>query len=247
MTLRTHLDGTVFAEHVEGNPPRVLLLHGWGRDRSDLVAALSGRDLIAVDLPGFGSSPPPPEVWGAAEYADAVALLLREIDTDPVIVVGHSFGGRVTALLAANHPDLVSGVVFVGVPLLRLGSGGRPPLPYRLIRAARRLRLVPESALEAARSRYGSADYKAASGTMRDVLVKAVNEDYRDELSRITCPTAFLWGASDTAAAPVIAHAAADLVSNVVSVEVLPSVGHDVHREAPGALSSAVDAVATAS
>lgn len=244
MTLRTHNDGTIFAEHVEGRPPLVLALHGWGRDRSDLLAALGGHAAISLDLPGFGASPPPPDVWGAREYADAVARLLRESETEPVVVVGHSFGGRVAASLAAEHGELVRGVVFVGAPLLRTAVPGRPPTAYRVLRAMRKRGLVPESALERARSRYGSADYTAASGRMREVLVKVVNEEYSSELSRLKCPVALLWGDSDTDAPPGIAQRAAELVRDPVIVEVLQGIGHDVHRSAPEALAAAIDAVA---
>ncbi len=246
MTLRTHNDGTIFAEHIEGRSPQVLALHGWGRDRSDLLGALGGHGAISLDLPGFGASPPPPEVWGARDYADDVARLVEEYADAPVVVVGHSFGGRVAASLAADHGELVSGVVFMGAPLLRLAARSKPPLPYRLLRAMSRIGLAPESVLDRARSRYGSADYKAASGLMRDVLVKVVNEDYRDELSRLRCPVGFVWGETDRDAPPAIARQAAEIVAEPVLVDVLAGVGHDVHRSAPEAVASAIDAVAAA-
>ena len=246
MTLRTHIDGSVFAEHLTGSGPRLLALHGWGRDRSDLLPALVGRDLVAVDLPGFGASPPPPHAWGAADYADAVATMLRDLDGGPVLVVGHSFGGRVAAHLAAAHPDLVSGVVFVGVPLLRQAASNKPAPLYRAVRAAHRMHLVPESTMERMRQRYGSRDYNAASGRMREVFVRVVAEDYREQLQQCDCPAAFCWGANDTAAPPAIAREAATLVRHLVRLDILDGVGHDVHRDAPEALISAIDAVAQA-
>jgi pimeloyl-ACP methyl ester carboxylesterase len=247
MALRTHLDGAVFAEHVAGRAPRILALHGWGRDRHDLLPALDGREVVAVDLPGFGSSPEPPAVWGSAEYADAVAALAVELGGPPSLVVCHSFGGRVGAHLAAEHPELVSGIVFAGVPLFRLDATGRSPLAYRAVRTARRLHLVSEARLDRARQQYGSADYNASQGRMREVFVKLVNEDYREQLQSITCPVGFCWGADDTAAPADIARRAALLVANAVTVEIVDGVGHDVHRDAPVALSSVIDAVAAAS
>jgi pimeloyl-ACP methyl ester carboxylesterase len=246
MTLRTHLDGAVFAEHLPGRSPTILALHGWGRDRSDLLDALSGREVVAPDLPGFGASPPPPEPWGAAHYAGLVALFVEQAEIGPVVVVGHSFGGRVAAHLAADHPDLVDGVVFVGVPLLRAPTGSKPARSYRLVRRLRRMRLVPESMLDSMRQRHGSADYRAATGVMRNVLVTVVNEDYRDELSRITCPVGFCWGATDTAARPAIATAASALVSRSVVVDVVDDAGHDVHRSHPNRLAAVIDAVTDA-
>jgi pimeloyl-ACP methyl ester carboxylesterase len=243
MTLRTHLDGTIFAEHLDGATPTILALHGWGRDRADLLGSLTGRQVVAPDLPGFGASPPPPEPWGAGRYADLVARMLTSADLAPVVVVGHSFGGRVAAHLAADHAHLVDGVVFVGAPLLRLASPARSPLPYRLARRLRRLRLVPESWLDSMRQRYGSTDYRAATGVMRAVLVTVVNEDYRDELARISCPVGFCWGSDDTAARPQVAEDAARIVDRCVSIDIVDDAGHDVHRTHGSRLAAVLDAV----
>lgn len=248
MTLRTHLDGTVFTEELDGRPPAVLALHGWGRDRSDLLASLDGRSVVSVDLPGFGASPPPAERCGAREYAELVQRLIDELGGGPFVVVGHSFGGRVATCLAAAHPASVAGLVLMGTPLARRtpSTKSASPLGYRLVRTARRFGLIPESRLEAARQKHGSADYRAAQGVMRDVLVTVVNEDYRDELARVACPVALLWGHDDTAAPLHNVEAARELLASIVFDEVLPGVGHDVHRAAPDAVGRAVDAVVEA-
>jgi pimeloyl-ACP methyl ester carboxylesterase len=243
MTLRTHLDGRIFAEHLTGQSPAVLALHGWQRDRSDLLPALRGREVIALDLPGFGASPEPPGAWGAAGYAGAVAEAVKGMDRGPLVVVGHSFGGRVAIHLAADHPDLVSGLVLAGVPLWRVTTSHRPPLAYQMVRTARRFHLVPEATLDTMRRRYGSADYRAVTGVMRDVLVRVVNEDYRPQLGRIRCPVGFCWGAEDTAASPDLARQAADLVARPVALDIVEGVNHDVHRGAPDRLGDVLDLV----
>jgi len=163
-----------------------------------------------VHLPGFGITPEPPAVWGSAEYADALAVALA--GSAPVVVVGHSFGGRVAIRLAARHPELVRALVLTGVPLMPSPSAGRPPLRYRMIRALAKRKLVSAATLERARRRYGSEDYRAARGVMRDILVRLVNESYRDDLAALRVPVRFVWGADDTAAPAAAARAAAELV-----------------------------------
>jgi hypothetical protein len=54
--------------------------------------------------------------------------------------------------------------------------------------------------MESRRAKAGSADYNAATGIMRDIMVKTVNENYDDDLARITAPTWLVWGQNDTAA-----------------------------------------------
>ena len=123
--LRVYADGQIFGDAVGIGTPNVLALHGWRRDRNDFRAVLEGLDAVAIDLPGFGASPVPPEAWGASDYATSVAVVLREMAT-PAVVIGHSFGGRVAVHLAASHPTRIAGVVLAGVPLLRISE---PPVP----------------------------------------------------------------------------------------------------------------------
>lgn len=255
MTLLSLAGGRVFADVSSSDDGReTVFLHGWGRDRHDFAAVVDrvpGR-VVSVDLPGFGTSPPPPEAWGAAEYAALVADALDELaakDAPPAapdgavsrVLVGHSFGGRVATALAADRPDLASGLVLVGVPLLRREGGGTAPAPaFRLGRALHRRGLISEARMESLRQRYGSADYRAAAGVMRAVLVRVVGESYEDELGRLRCPLEMVWGDDDTAAPVAVARRAARLVAGS-QLDVIGGVGHDVHRERPDAVASAVE------
>ncbi len=207
MALTALLDGAVLAERT-GENPKVLALHGWGRTRADWLPALSAPAL-AVDLPGFGASPEPPEAWGSRDYASLLAPLLSD---GGWTLAGHSFGGRVAVHLAAGWPTLVDRVVLTGVPLLKQASSGKAPLAFRLAKRANALGLLSDEKMEQQRRARGSADYRAAQGVMRDTLVRLVNEDYRDLLPAITCPVELVWGARDTAAPLSMAGEAAALL-----------------------------------
>lgn len=244
MALKSVADG-VFAQTHGSWPPRVVALHGWGRRGADFDRVLVGLDAIAVDLPGFGASPPPPTPRGARGYAETLKPLLTELPSPPVLV-GHSFGGRVAVCLAADVP--VAGLVLSGVPLLRQASARPPALGFRLLRWAHRRGLVSPERMERARRRRGSADYRAATGTMREVLVTAVNESYEDELGRISGPVSLVWGSGDTEVPVRIAREAATILGAThgeVDVTVLDGVGHLVPTHAPDALRAAIDAMLT--
>ena len=207
MALTALLGGAVLAER-SGDAPRLLALHGWGRTRADWAPVLQGRDALAVDLPGFGASPPPATAWGSEEYAALLAPLLSE---GGWTVLGHSFGGRVAVQLAAGWPGSVERLVLTGVPLLRRTGGGKAPFAFRAAKRLHALGLLSDERMEAERRKRGSADYRAASGVMRDTLVRLVNEDYRDLLPGIEVPVEMVWGAHDTAAPLDMAHEAAGL------------------------------------
>jgi pimeloyl-ACP methyl ester carboxylesterase len=232
VALTALLGGAVLAEKT-GDDPRVLALHGWGRTRADWLPALVAPAL-AADLPGFGASPPPPVGWGSREYAELLAPVLAG---GGWTLAGHSFGGRVAVHLAAGWPDLVEKLVLTGVPLLRKASDGKAPLGFRLAKKANQLGLLSDERMEAERQKRGSADYRAATGVMRDTLVRLVNEDYRDLLPRITAPVDLVWGAGDTAAPMRMAQEAqglfpkADLVVSESSGHLLDSGLHALLRE----------------
>ncbi|HEX6287342.1 MAG TPA: alpha/beta hydrolase [Acidimicrobiia bacterium] len=239
MALRSFADGALFAEVYGSGPPTVLALHGWGRRGSDFAKSLEGLSGIAPDLPGFGASPVPREPIGADAYADIVVEILDSFDRPPVLV-GHSFGGRVAVCLAAKHPGRVGDLVLTGVPLIRLETGRRPPAVYRLVRWLNSIGLVSDERIEREKKRRGSADYRAADGVMRDILVKVVNESYEGQLGRIDKRVHLLWGADDTEVPVSVAEAASALLSNS-KLEVLPGVGHFVPLQAPGELRHAID------
>jgi pimeloyl-ACP methyl ester carboxylesterase len=222
VALTALLDGAVLAEKTGTDTPRVLALHGWGRTRADWLPALTGTSALAVDLPGFGASPPPPRAWGSRDYAELLAPLLVD---GGWTVAGHSFGGRVAVQLAAGWPELVSKVVLTGVPLLRAPATSKPPLAFRLAKKANQLGLLSDAKMEAQRRKRGSADYRNVEGVMRDTLVTLVNEDYHVELGRIDAPVEMVWGASDSAAPLSMAREASALLAKA-TLTVSDSSGH---------------------
>jgi pimeloyl-ACP methyl ester carboxylesterase len=216
----------------------VLALHGWRRDHRDFDTVLAGLDAVAVDLPGFGATPPPDEPWGAAEYAAAVDPVLDEMG-QPAVILGHSFGGRVAVHLAAGRPDAVAAVVLTGVPLIRRPGSGRPKPSFRLARALNRRGLVSDARMDALREKHGSPDYRAAKGVMRDVFVRVVNESYEDQLRAMRCPVELVWGDDDPEAPLAVAEAAAALVPGATLTRVAGA-GHMIPQTAPDALRQAL-------
>jgi pimeloyl-ACP methyl ester carboxylesterase len=239
--LRAFAAGRLFGRAYGSPPPRVLALHGWARSSQDFAALLDGLDGVALDLPGFGATPAPPEPWGASEYADAVRAVVEELSGPPLVVVGHSFGGRVAVHLAAVAPDRIAALVLTGVPLLRRTDVPRPrPAPaFRLGKALYRRGLLSEERMEALRRRYGSTDYRAARGVMRDVHVRVVNESYDEQLRAIRCPVELVWGDDDDQVPVAVARAAQQLLPTA-RLTTVPGAGHLVPVTASGELREAV-------
>ena len=236
----------LFGESYGTGTPSVLALHGWRRDHRDFEAVLAppGIDAIALDLPGFGSAAAPEEVWGTPDYAEAVGAVLDEM-APGVVVLGHSFGGRVAVHLAARRPDQIAGLVLSGAPLYRpAGARSKPRLRFRMARGLAARGVIGQERMEALRQRYGSDDYRAASGVMRDILVRTLAEDYAAAIAAVRCPVELVWGDHDTAAPLATAEQLQRELPDAHLV-VCPGAGHLTPLTAPGELRAAIGRLKT--
>ena len=114
---------------------------------------------------------------------------------------------------------------------------------YRMLRGLNRVGVVSDDRLEKIRRQSGSDDYRAATGVMRDILVRVVNESYEHQLQTLTAPVSLIWGAADREVPVSVAKAAAEMIGSrgrEVDFEILEGVGHFVPVEAPEALRGAI-------
>lgn len=192
---------------VKGSSRPLFCLHGWGQSHQNLesLAKLltNDADPYLFDLPGFGESPPPDSAWSADDYADHFISYMDEQKIPSASFLGHSFGGKVSMSLAERYPDRVDRLIL----LAPSGLKPRLSLPKKISRlgvrtSARLIKTYDRVCgtryfVDFFIPKYGSRDYQNASA-MRAILVKSVNEDYRERVTHITCPTLLLWGEKDT-------------------------------------------------
>lgn len=239
--LKSFANGSLFgATWGPSGPAEVLALHGWRRSHEDFAPAFASGpvSVVALDLPGFGATPPPDSGWGSEEYARALLELIGEpgVMAERFTVVGHSFGGRVAIRLAGLAPDRVGRLVLTGVPLLdREGRRKKPATGFRLARKLHSFGLVGDRRMEELRQQHGSPDYRAATGTMRATFVKILAESYAAELANIAAPVDLLWGEGDTEVPLEVARRSEAMFPDAALVT-LPGVGHLTPTEAPEAL-----------
>lgn len=113
---------SLFFEEREGGSPPFLFVHAWGADHSHFAPQLSyfggEHRVIAVDLRGHGQSGKPRQTYSMEAFADDLAWLCDELRIDHPVVVGHSMGGVVALVLAANFPQLPRAIVALDAPIL---------------------------------------------------------------------------------------------------------------------------------
>lgn len=174
----------------------IVLLHGWGQniEMMKMLGEPFKKDyrIIVVDFPGFGLSPEPEKVMGIDGYTKVIEELLNKLKVKEPILIGHSFGGRVSVKYASRNK--VSKVILLS-PALR--GHDKKGLKTKILKS---LKKVPGiNKLEGwAKDHIGSRDYKAASPVMKKVLVETVNEDLSDDARKITAPTILIYGDYDS-------------------------------------------------
>ncbi|RXS84994.1 alpha/beta hydrolase [Streptomyces sp. TM32] len=108
-----------------GEREAALYVHGLGgssQNWSDLMPLLADRlDGEAIDLPGFGQSPPPDDGnYSVSAQARAVIRYLDAAGRGPVHLLGNSMGGAAATRVAAVRPDLVRTLTLVSPALPEL-------------------------------------------------------------------------------------------------------------------------------
>ncbi len=120
-------------------------LEGSSRNWTDLMDLLRTRLACeALDLPGFGDSPPRPDGrYSIAALAQTAAALIEQDKRGPVHLIGNSLGGAVSVKLAATRPELVRTLTLISpalpdlrprLDLIRFPVIGLPRVGHRLIR-----------------------------------------------------------------------------------------------------------------
>ena len=208
--MEIQIDGIKINYEQHGKGEDVLVLHGWGASiqtmRSVIDALKDSYCVTALDFPGFGDSGFPPDSYGVPEYTDLTREFMKRLGISKTHIICHSFGGRVTILLAAQNPEMVRKIVFTDA------AGVRKPrtlkyyirtysykLAKRISRGtiAKKVLMALGMDVEKRVKNAGSADYRALPEVMRGVFVRVVNLDLKKYLPAIKSPSLLIWGEND--------------------------------------------------
>ncbi len=172
----------------------LVYLHGWGQNiemMEPIAKPFSKKyNVLILDLPGFGLSPEPKEAWTLYDYADMVNFFVKELKMNNPILIGHSFGGKISLCYALKYKT--NKLVLLASPYEKKIS--KPTFKMKVFKL---LKKTPFANI--AKRHMGSTDYRNASDMMRNILVKHVNLDLKDKLKNIKCPTLLIWGTNDEA------------------------------------------------
>jgi pimeloyl-ACP methyl ester carboxylesterase len=254
--VETHI-GTVAYRRAGAGAPLVLLHGGLSDGRSwapQLESLAHEYDVLAWDAPGCGGSTDPTADLRLADYADAVAALIRAAGIGPVHLAGHSFGAGLAIEVYARHRHMVRSLVLSGAYAGWRGSLPPAEVEARLTRALADFgrppaewvdsylegffsRSVPQQTVEAARAMM--LDVRPAGAL--SMLTAFANADLRAVLATISIPTLLIYGSDDVRAQRKVAEAMHAAIPGS-RLTLIPAAGHDVNLEAPEEYDAAVRA-----
>ena len=191
----------------------LVFLHGWGQNIEMMTPVANSfqeeYDIIVVDLPGHGESKEPTNVLLIDDFVECIKSLLDSLKIKKPILIGHSFGGKISLLYASKYE--VEKLILFGSPFKKEIE----KLSFKT-KMLKQLKKVPglNKFENFAKRHIGSTDYKNASPIMREILVQHVNYDITKEVQKITCPTLLIWGTNDEAVDISRAYELEKLINN---------------------------------
>jgi pimeloyl-ACP methyl ester carboxylesterase len=248
----------------ESAPPLVLL-HGLAERRQifDWLVPLLTPVVrtVAIDLPGFGASPPlPGGVFDLGVVCERIEAAIAELGLERPAMLGHSLGGGVSVRYTAERPGAVRALALIAPAGLiatgavrtswrhpRLHALGRIALRAAIpvISASRRLRerafarVVGDlRTLDAALARellMGAAQGRATPAAGIEIVYAGL----RDRLPALTLPALVVWGERDRIVSPRYAEELRDALPDGRAL-LLPEAGHVPMCEHPGEVAAAV-------
>lgn len=237
---------------VTAGAPTVLLIHGFLDDATvwDGMVECLGDEVgtVRYDLPGFGA-----RVESVGEACDATleslaaeAGEIAESIDGPVVVVGQSLGAQVAELVAARHPDRVTGLVLLApVPLggtqlpeevvAPFGTLGGDRVAQRSLRGDQAPNLGEEQ-----------LDWLTSLGApvASDVISHFVNVwnaglSHAPAISAFTGPVLVIGGGADPFSTEQVVNVVSQRFADP-DVKVIEKGGHWIHFEYPGAVAAII-------
>jgi pimeloyl-ACP methyl ester carboxylesterase len=183
----------------------MLVLHGWGSNKEIMKQAF-GKELkeykhIYLDMPGFGASSND-MILTTKDYAEIIQKFLDILDVNPTIIVGHSFGGKVSTLLNPSTLVLLS------------SAGVVTEKPWSVKVKIATFKFLKPLGMKKIRELFVAPDAQGMSHEMYETFKNVVDEDFEDEFAKSKSRALCFWGIDDTATPLYTGEKIAGLIEN---------------------------------
>lgn len=180
----------------------LVFLHGWGCDLNFFLWVkdyFPSYSTLFVDFYGFGKSAEPSKPMCVDDYVFELKKIIDLFDIENLILIGHSFGGRVAIKFTSKFQ-----FDYKNFKLCLVDSAGILPKRgvkfYYKIFAYKLCKKLSKKVkwFDIKLNKFGSRDYKNLSPIMKKTFVCVVNEDLSKFAKMISVETIIIWGEKDT-------------------------------------------------
>lgn len=230
----------------------IIILHGWGREvcgkkYNEIKNLLekNGFEVFAPDLPGFGDSVLNKNALEFEDYLSFVNDFILKQKLKDVILIGHSFGGRIAIKFAAKYPQKVKSLILIAA------SGIQRPLPslkkkavFVATKILRPFFYIPPLSLffkffrKLVYFSIGEMDYYKA-GKLAETFKNIYQVSVLDDLPKIKAPTLLVWGENDKVVPVDDGKTMEQLIPNSKLI-VIKNEGHKIPYENPKVLNKVI-------
>ena len=192
--------------------------------------ATQGFNVLSVDLPGHGNSEGP-SLKSIEEISDWIKSLMKKLNIEKIIIIGHSQGALVGIDFAARYPKLILSLVLVA-------GTYKMPVNQDLINYAeagdeKAILLMMKWGYEGSKAFIGGNPVKKiinSSRDIREILAVDLNacnnyKDGKESLKKISCPTLCIFGDLDKMVPLEVGNKMASMI-NKSETKIINNCGH---------------------
>lgn len=238
-----------YAEGPQNGAPLVFL-HGattWWKDFEPLEPLTQSWHIYACDMRGHGASSRTPGKYRGINFsADVVDFIQKQIQ-EPVVLVGHSNGGVLALLIAAQIPELVRAIILLDPAVFfRNAMPTSTPIDEWFVAVANVLNStrtvqevisplfpgIDETELQGIESMIRSVDPEFVSMILNNQFFDGV--DLEQVVVKVKCPTLLLYGELDLGLGGVVSESDVEILENHIPQIIahqIKGAGHSPHWE----------------
>ncbi len=247
-----------FSVHDAGQGQPLVLLHGFPLDHTMWTPQIARfsvtHRVVAIDLRGFGQSPPRAGVATMSEMAADVAAVIEALELGRVVLCGLSMGGYVAFAFQEQRRDLLRGLILCDT---RAVADAPEAAKARRVTAERVLKegtsFLADSMLPKLFAEKTALTHPELVDNTRQVIERANREgvaaaargmadrkDFTQDLAMIEVPTLVIVGESDAISPAAEMTSIAHRLPRA-ELRVIPNAGHMAPLENPASVNGAIE------
>lgn len=195
---------SMYYEKYGASEKTILILPGWGDTRTTFMNLINyfspSYTIYIVDYPGFGNSPVPKESLTIYDYAKLIKDFIKYRKIKNPIIIAHSFGGRITAILSGLYKIPIEKMILIDIAGIKQKKSIKTLIKEKLYKFLKRIVSFSkrkEKYQKKLLNLFASSDYKALPNTMHETFKNIINEDLTNHFNNIPCEALLIWGNND--------------------------------------------------